>query len=53
MSLPSLNSCITLLADSNVWSTKIGDKEIGNGSVFVEIDTGKIYFYDAENKIRY
>lgn len=27
MSLPSLNSCITLLADSNVWSTKIGDKE--------------------------
>jgi len=31
--------------------TTIGDKEIGNGSVFVEIDTGKIYFYDAENKI--
>lgn len=30
--------------------TSIGDKEIGNGSVFVEIDTGKIFFYDIESK---
>ena len=30
--------------------TSIGDKEIGNGSVFIEIDTGKIFFYDIESK---
>ena len=24
--------------------------DITNGSVFVEIDTGKVYFYDAENE---
>ena len=28
---------------------KIGDNNIGNGSIFIEIDTGKIYFYDGEN----
>lgn len=27
----------------------VGD-DIANGSVFIEIDTGKAYFYDAENK---
>lgn len=30
--------------------TEFGGKEIGNGSVFIEINTGKIFFYDAENK---
>lgn len=29
---------------------KIGDKTIDNGSTFIEIDTGKIFFYDAENE---
>ena len=29
--------------------TEIGDKIIGNGSVFIETDTQKLYFYDAEN----
>lgn len=29
---------------------EIGDKDISNGSVFIEIDTGKIYFFDLENK---
>lgn len=26
------------------------NKTINNGSVFIEIDTGKIYMYDLENK---
>jgi hypothetical protein len=30
--------------------TQIGDKTIANGSVFIEIDTGKIFFYDLENE---
>ena len=30
--------------------TTIGNKKIGNGSVFVEIDTQKILFFDAENE---
>lgn len=30
--------------------TTIGDKVIGNGSAFVEIDTGKIVFYDGESQ---
>lgn len=30
--------------------TKIGDKNIGNGSVFIEIDTQKIAFYDEDSK---
>lgn len=30
--------------------TEISDKIIDNGSVFVEIDTGSIYFYDLENE---
>lgn len=25
--------------------------DLTNGSVFIEIDTGKIYFYDAENNL--
>lgn len=29
---------------------KIGDNNIGNGSLYIEMDTGKIYFYDAENE---
>ena len=29
--------------------TEINNKTIDNGSTFVEIDTGKIYFYDLEN----
>ena len=30
--------------------TKRGNKIIGNGATFIEIDTGKIYFYDLENE---
>lgn len=30
--------------------TQIGDKKIGNGSVFIEIDTQKILFFDEENQ---
>lgn len=30
--------------------SEINNQKIGNGSVFVEIDTGKIYFYDLENE---
>lgn len=30
--------------------TKIGDSDIGNGTIFIEMDTGKIYFYDLENE---
>lgn len=30
--------------------TEIGDKTIANGSVFIEIDTGKIYFFDGDSK---
>lgn len=30
--------------------TTVGDITIDNGSVFIEIDTGKIFFYDIESK---
>lgn len=30
--------------------TEVNDKKIDNGSVFIEIDTGKFYFYDLENE---
>ena len=30
--------------------TEIDDKKIDNGSVFIEIDTGNISFYDLENE---
>lgn len=30
--------------------TEIGDKTIANGSVFIEIDTGKMYLYDLDNE---
>lgn len=30
--------------------TAIGINNIANGSTFVEIDTGNIYFYDEENQ---
>ena len=30
--------------------TKIDNVDIGNGSVFIEIDTQAIYFYDLTNK---
>lgn len=29
---------------------KIGNKILDNGSVFVEIDTQKLFFYDLENE---
>lgn len=31
--------------------TKVDGKDVPNGTVFVEIDTGKIYFYDLENQL--
>lgn len=30
--------------------TELGSTKIENGSVFIEIDTGKISLYDAENE---
>lgn len=30
--------------------TKPINDETGNGSMFIEMDTNKIYFYDADNK---
>jgi len=30
--------------------SEIGDKTIANGSVFIEIDTGKIFFFDGDSK---
>lgn len=30
--------------------TEIGNKKIGNGSAFIEIDTGKILFFDGETE---
>lgn len=30
--------------------TTNGDKKIVNGSIFVEIDTGKIFFYDLASE---
>ena len=30
--------------------TEVNEREVGNGSTFIEIDTGKIFFYDAENE---
>lgn len=29
--------------------TKIGDKYIDNGTVFIEIDTGSLFFYDLSS----
>ena len=29
---------------------KMNGQDIENGSIFIEIDTGDIYFYDLENK---
>lgn len=29
--------------------TTLDEKKIDNGSIFIEIDTQKIYFYDLEN----
>ena len=30
--------------------TKMGERFIDNGSAFIEIDTGKIFFYDLDSK---
>lgn len=30
--------------------TEINDKIIDNGSVYIEMDTGKIFMFDAENQ---
>ena len=29
---------------------KIGDAQVGNGSAFIEIDTQKVFLYNAEGK---
>lgn len=29
---------------------KIGDKTIANGSQFIEIDTGKVFLFDADSE---
>lgn len=30
--------------------TTINGEEVGNGSVYIEIDTQKVYFYDADSQ---
>ncbi len=30
--------------------TEVNDKKIANGSIFIEIDTGKLFLYDLENE---
>ena len=30
--------------------TEINGKKVDNGSIFIEMDSGKIYFYDLENE---
>ena len=30
--------------------TAINGEEVGNGSVYIEIDTQKVYFYDADSQ---
>lgn len=30
--------------------TELDNQDIANGSVFIEIDTGDVYIFDAENK---
>lgn len=30
--------------------TELNNENISNGTIFVEIDTGKIYMYDLENR---
>lgn len=30
--------------------TEIAGKKVDNGSVFIEIDTGKLFLYDLENE---
>ena len=30
--------------------TSVGEKVVDNGSVFIEIDTGKMYLYDLDNE---
>lgn len=30
--------------------TEINGQTIGNGSIYIEMDTGTIFFYDAENE---
>lgn len=38
-----------LSSDKISLSDKIDKYNIDNGSIFIEIDTGKIYMYDLEN----
>ena len=30
--------------------TEVNGKKVDNGSQFIEMDTGKLYFYDLENE---
>lgn len=30
--------------------TEVANKKVDNGSVYIEIDTGKVYLYDLENE---
>jgi hypothetical protein len=35
---------------SDTKPTSVDDGDIANGSVFIEIDTGKLFLYDLDNK---
>lgn len=41
-------NCYQLAGNSN--EVKPTDNWVGNGSIFVEMDTGKVYIFDKENK---
>lgn len=34
---------------TDIKPTEFGSKKIDNGSVFIEIDTGKLFMFDLEN----
>lgn len=35
---------------TDIKPTTINGEEVGNGSVYIEIDTQKVYFYDADSQ---
>lgn len=46
---------VKILAEFRGLSTDVkpimfGEQKVENGSIFIEIDTGKVYFYDLENE---
>ena len=49
------NNGTKILAEFRGLSTDVkpvmnGEEKVENGSIFIEIDTGRVYFYDLENE---